>query len=62
MVDPTSDLNEDVSKGEAPTCNTCGASIVDSPQHRVITWIEDEQVQTAHFCDDQCRIDWDGDE
>ena len=62
MVDPTSDLNEDVSKGEAPTCNTCGTSIVDSPQHRVITWIEDEQVQTAHFCDDQCRIDWDGNE
>ena len=58
MVDPTSDLGEDVSEEDAPTCATCGTAIVDSPYHRVITWIEDSQVRSAHFCDDDCRIDW----
>jgi hypothetical protein len=60
MVDPTSDLNEDVTREDAPTCRTCGNALVDSPEHRVITWIEDGQVQSAHFCDDRCRMDWDG--
>lgn len=60
MVDPTSDLDEDVSEADAPTCATCSESIVDSPRHRVITWIEDGEVQAAHFCDDECRMDWDG--
>ena len=62
MVDPTSDLNEDVSEDEAPECATCGASIINSPRHRVITWIDDGEVQTAHFCDDDCRMDWDGEQ
>jgi hypothetical protein len=61
MVDPTSDLGEDVSEAEAPVCATCGAAIVDSPRHRVITWIQDEQVQSAHFCDEDCRMSWDTD-
>jgi hypothetical protein len=60
MVDPTSDLNEDVTREDAPTCRTCGNTLVDSPEHRVITWIEDGQVQSAHFCDDRCRMDWNG--
>jgi hypothetical protein len=60
MVDPTSDLNENTSEDEAPTCATCEATIVDSPNHRVITWIDEGTVQSAHFCDDDCRIDWDG--
>jgi len=60
MVDPTSDLGEDVSEEEAPRCATCGASITDTPDHRVITWIEDDQVRTAHFCDEECRLEWDG--
>jgi len=60
MVDPTSDLGEDVSEEGAPTCATCGASIVDSPRHRVITWMDEGQVETAHFCDDDCRMNWDG--
>lgn len=59
MVDPTSDLGEDVSEDDAPTCEVCGAAIVNEPGHRVITWIEDDAVRTAHFCDDECRSDWD---
>jgi len=58
MVDPTSDVGENVSEEEAPVCATCGESIVDEQNHRVITWIEDDQVQSAHFCDDDCRMDW----
>lgn len=60
MVDPTSDLGEDVTEEDAPRCATCGAAIVNSSTHRVITWIEDDTVQTAHFCDEDCRRDWDG--
>lgn len=60
MVDPTSELNEDISPDEAPTCKTCESPIVDNPDHRVVTWIEDETVQSMHFCDESCRRDWDG--
>jgi hypothetical protein len=60
MVDPTSDLGEDVSEDDAPRCSTCGAPILNSPDHRVITWIENDNVQTAHFCDETCRSEWDG--
>lgn len=62
MVDPTSDLNEDVSEEEAPACATCDATLTAASNHRVITWIEDEEVQTVHFCDEDCRIDWDPEE
>ena len=61
MVDPTSDVGEDVSEDEAPECATCGETIVQQPDHRVLTWIEDDGVQTAHFCDDDCRERWGGD-
>jgi uncharacterized protein with PIN domain len=61
MVDPTSDLNENVAEEDAPECATCGTTLVDSPEHRVITWVEEGQVETAHFCDETCRMDWDGD-
>lgn len=60
MVDPTSDLEEDISEEDAPRCATCGEPIVRDPGHRVITWIEEGAVQTAHFCDESCRRDWDG--
>ncbi|MFB6184374.1 MAG: hypothetical protein ABEI96_07445 [Haloarculaceae archaeon] len=59
MVDPTSDLGEDVTEADAPVCETCGASIVRDPDHRVITWIEDGEVQTLHFCDEECRLNYD---
>jgi len=62
MVDPTSNLNEDVAPEDASDCATCGDPIVDSPDHRVLTWVEDGEVQAAHFCDEDCRIDWDGDD
>jgi hypothetical protein len=60
MVDPTSDLGEDVTEDDAASCATCGDPIVRETTHRVITWIEDGDVQTAHFCDDDCRMAWDG--
>jgi len=60
MVDPTSDLNENISPEDAPVCETCHEVLTNSPNHRVITWIEDDAVQTAHFCDEDCRMDWSG--
>lgn len=60
MVDPTSDLGEDVSEEDAPRCATCDSPIVGSVDHRVVTWIDDDEVQSAHFCDDSCRRDWNG--
>jgi len=60
MVDPTSDLGEDVTEEDAPRCSTCEEPIVHSPTHRVLTWVEDGTVRTAHFCDDRCRESWDG--
>jgi hypothetical protein len=62
MVDPTSDLEEDVSEEEAPSCAVCGDAIVESPTHRVTTWIDEGAVQTVHFCDDECKGNWDGGE
>lgn len=59
MVDPTSDLGEDVTEDDAPRCEVCDEPIVSKSTHRVITWVEDGEVQTAHFCDEQCRLDWD---
>jgi hypothetical protein len=59
MVDPTSDLGEDVSAAEAPECATCGGTVVDESAHRVVTWVDDGAVETVHFCDDDCRDDWD---
>ena len=61
MVDPTSDLNEDVSKDEAPACTTCGTPLAEDTDHRVVTWVEDGTVETRHFCSDACRTDWPGD-
>lgn len=58
MVDPTSDLGEDVTEEDAPRCQTCSKPIVDDPDHRVVTWIEDDAVETVHFCDSVCRSEW----
>ncbi|PSP52638.1 hypothetical protein BRC74_06180 [Halobacteriales archaeon QH_7_68_42] len=33
MVDPTSDLNEDVPEEEAPECAVCGESLAENPDH-----------------------------
>lgn len=58
MVDPTSDIG-DVSEEDAPRCEVCEDSIVNETTHRVITWINDGSVNTAHFCDESCRQEWD---
>jgi hypothetical protein len=57
-MDPTSDLNDDVDAEDAPTCETCGVALTNHPNHRVITWVESGQVRSAHFCDEQCRMNW----
>jgi hypothetical protein len=62
MVDPTSDLGEDVTEEDAPTCETCGASIVQEATHRVVPWVDDGQIKHAHFCDEDCRAEWDNPE
>ncbi|WP_460922264.1 DUF7576 family protein [Salinarchaeum chitinilyticum] len=58
MVDPTSDLGEDVTAENAPTCATCGDPIVQDPEHVVETWVEDGSVQSRHFCGQDCRAEF----
>ena len=60
MIDPTSDIGEDVDESDAPTCHTCGKKIVMEPEHRVVSWIEDDAVEHLHFCDDECHEGWSG--
>ncbi len=58
MVDPTSDLGEDVTEEDAPQCEACGEPILEAVDHRVVTWVEDGSVRSAHFCDKDCRHSW----
>ena len=60
MVDPTSDLGEDVDEESAPTCAACGEKILGGPGHRVVTWVEDGRARHRDFCDDDCKAAWDG--
>ena len=53
MIDPTSDVGETTAE-TAPTCATCGDGIVDEPDHRVVTHVEEGEVRTAHFCNEAC--------
>ncbi|SFL16316.1 hypothetical protein SAMN04487950_2817 [Halogranum rubrum] len=62
MVDPTSDLGEDVDESTAPECTICGEKIVQSPTHRIVTTIEDGLVAYRHFCSDECRDEWHDDD
>lgn len=59
MIDPTSDVGE-VDPEDAPTCATCGTALVEATDHRVVTWIEDGVARHRHFCDADCRAEWDG--
>ncbi|MFB6090758.1 MAG: hypothetical protein ABEJ97_06825 [Halobellus sp.] len=59
MVDPTSDLGEDVDEADAPECATCGAKIIQSPTHRVVTWVEEGGVESRHFCSPECKAEFD---
>jgi hypothetical protein len=58
MVDPTSDLGEGVSEAEAPRCETCDEPTHGGPDHRVVTWIEDDEVRSVQFCGQDCRAEW----
>lgn len=60
MVDPTSDLAEDIDEASAPSCAACGAPVT-GDDRRVVTWVADGEARARHFCDDDCRADWDGD-
>lgn len=60
MVDPTSELGEDVTEEDAPRCAVCDEPLVQESDHRVVTWIDDDEVRTAHFCGESCRAEWDG--
>ncbi|WP_336133468.1 DUF7576 family protein [Natronomonas amylolytica] len=62
MVDPTSDLGEDVSEDDAPRCEVCDDPIVNETTHRVITWVEGGSVRTAHFCSETCHGEWNADD
>lgn len=59
MVDPTSELGEDVDESNAPDCAHCGAKIVRSSTHRTVTWVEDGTARHRHFCSDDCRTAYD---
>jgi hypothetical protein len=58
MVDPTSDLGEDVDEETAPRCANCGTPIVQDPSHRVVAWVEDGSSVSRHFCSVDCRDAW----
>jgi len=60
MIDPTSDIGEDVDESTAPACHTCGKKIVQESDHRVVSWVEDGDAEHLHFCDDECREAWSG--
>ncbi|MFB6174157.1 MAG: hypothetical protein ABEI39_05885 [Halobacteriales archaeon] len=55
--DPISDVGE-VDPEDAPACEACGDPIVEEPSHRVVTWIEDGEVQHRHFCGEDCLAEW----
>jgi hypothetical protein len=57
MVDPTSDLEEDVDEESAPRCVTCGEPAL-GVGRRTVTWVDDDAVQHRHFCTQDCRDDW----
>lgn len=59
MVDPVSDVAEDTEE-TAPTCATCGETILNRPTHRVTTTVEDGAVVTTHFCDEECLSAYEG--
>ena len=59
MVDPTSDLDEDVDESNAPACAVCEKKLIRDPDHYVVTWVGDSAVQTRHFCSAECRGEWD---
>jgi hypothetical protein len=60
MVDPTSDLAEDIDEASAPSCAACGAPVT-GENRRVLTRVVDGEARVRHFCDDDCLAARDGD-
>ena len=58
MIDPTSDVGRVEDESSAPTCVVCGARIVEDPDHRVVTWVEDGEMQLRDFCSPEHRDEW----
>jgi hypothetical protein len=61
MVDPTSDLGEDLTEEEAPRCAWCEEPAF-GVGRRVVTRVVDGQIEHVHFCGDACRTAWQRDE
>lgn len=60
MVDPTSDIGENVDEANTPECATCRTAIERDPEHQVVTWVDDEGlVQHRHFCSEECHTVYD---
>ena len=57
MVDPTSNLEEEVDEDSAPRCATCGDPAY-GVGRRTVTWVDDGAVERRHFCDDDCQEEW----
>ncbi len=57
MVDPTSDLEEDIDEDSAPRCEVCGEPAF-GVGRRTLTWIDDGELRQRHFCGQTCRNDW----
>ena len=56
MIDPTSDVGK-VDPESAPVCAACGDRVL-GVEHRVVTWVENGQIEHRHFCDTECRDAW----
>ena len=57
MVDPTSDLEEDVDEESAPRCATCGEPALGT-ERKTVTWVDGDDAVHRHFCSQACRSDW----
>ena len=36
-----------------------GEKLIRDPDHRVVTWVADGQIEVRHFCSADCRGEWD---
>ena len=57
MVDPTSDIGEDVDEESAPRCAACGDPALGTDR-QVVTWVDGDQAVHRHFCSAACREEW----
>ncbi|KDS91358.1 hypothetical protein FK85_03155 [Halorubrum saccharovorum] len=57
MVDPTSDLEEDVDEESAPRCATCGEPALGTGR-RTVTWVDGDDAVYRQFCSQACRDEW----